>query len=186
VTFAGVDVGAARKGFHVAVLHHDTLVAGPRRVRAAHELVSLLRPLRPRLVAVDSPMALAPKGGRSRWCERALASAVCSLRYTPDFARVGANAYYAWIVNGLALYGALAEAGFDAIECFPTAAWTRWAGRRNGSRAEWSSRALMHLGVRGVPPRVGQDGRDAIAAALTARLHAEGRTESFGEIVVPR
>jgi hypothetical protein len=36
-----------------------------------------------------------------------------------------------------------------------------------------------------VPGRASQDARDAIAAALTARLHAEGRTECFGGIVVP-
>jgi hypothetical protein len=31
-----------------------------------------------------------------------------------------------------------------------------------------------------------QDARDAIGAALTARLHAQGRTDRFGDIVVPR
>jgi hypothetical protein len=31
-----------------------------------------------------------------------------------------------------------------------------------------------------------QDARDAIGAAVTARLHELGRTESFGQIIVPR
>jgi hypothetical protein len=31
-----------------------------------------------------------------------------------------------------------------------------------------------------------QDGRDAIGAALTVRLHARGRTDRFGDIVVPQ
>jgi hypothetical protein len=30
-----------------------------------------------------------------------------------------------------------------------------------------------------------QDARDAIGAAITAKLYSAGRTESFGEIVVP-
>lgn len=30
-----------------------------------------------------------------------------------------------------------------------------------------------------------QDARDAIGAAITAKLHSVGQTESFGEIVVP-
>jgi hypothetical protein len=30
-----------------------------------------------------------------------------------------------------------------------------------------------------------QDARDAIGAAVTARLYDEGRTESFGDIVIP-
>lgn len=35
-------------------------------------------------------------------------------------------------------------------------------------------------------PILGQDKRDAIGAALTARAHALGDTEAFGDIVVPR
>jgi hypothetical protein len=30
-----------------------------------------------------------------------------------------------------------------------------------------------------------QDARDAVGAAITARLYAAGQAESFGEIVVP-
>jgi hypothetical protein len=36
-----------------------------------------------------------------------------------------------------------------------------------------------------VPERLSQDDRDAIGAALTARAHGQGETESFGAIVVP-
>jgi len=39
--------------------------------------------------------------------------------------------------------------------------------------------------LKGVPERTSQDARDAIAAAVTARLYPDG-TRSFGEIVVPR
>jgi hypothetical protein len=39
--------------------------------------------------------------------------------------------------------------------------------------------------VAGMPRRTNQDQRDAIAAAVTARQHTQGLTESFGAIVVP-
>jgi hypothetical protein len=73
------------------------------------------------------------------------------------------------------------------IECFPTASWTRWTGKRTSllTRSAWSRAALAELGIDGVPARTNQDHRDAIAAAVTARTHAKGRTEQFGEIVVP-
>ena len=44
---------------------------------------------------------------------------------------------------------------------------------------------LARLGLAGVPPRLSQDGRDAIAAAVTARLYDAGATDAFGDIVVP-
>lgn len=75
----------------------------------------------------------------------------------------------------------------DAIECFPTAAWTRWHGPRAGrSRSAWTREGLAASELEGVPPRTNQDARDAIAAALTARDYDQGRYQAFGQIVVPR
>ena len=186
--WAGVDVGGRRKGFHLAVVDDGArLLDGPARLLTPREVVDRLRRWRPRLVAVDSPRVPAPAGACSRACERAFARArICSLRYTPDRQAIRANPYYEWIARGLALYTALARAGLAAIECFPTASWTRWVGpRRAEPRAAWSARGLGRLGLDGVPARLGQDGRDAIAAAMTARLHDRGRSEVFGDIVVP-
>jgi predicted nuclease with RNAse H fold len=184
--WAGVDVGGTRKGFHVAVVDDDRLVGGPRRVATPGEVVEFLGELSTRLVAVDSPREPAPDGARSRADERALAVAVCGIRYTPDAAAVAASTYYEWIRNGLELYTALSAARFRAIECFPTASWTRWAGPRGArSRARWSHEALAGRALAGVPGRLSQDDRDAIGAALTARAFERGVTESFGTIVVP-
>ena len=185
--WAGVDVGGRRKGFHVAVVDGACLVDGPVRLSNAHEVVDRLSGCRPRLVAVDSPRVSAPKGARSRPCERVFAAAgICSLRYTPDRRAIASNPYYEWIAQGLALYEALSEAGFRAIECFPTASWTRWLGPRGAEpRSAWSRRALARLGLRRVPDRMSQDDRDAIGAALTARAHDAGRSEAYGDIVVP-
>jgi predicted nuclease with RNAse H fold len=184
--WAGVDVGGRRKGFHAAVVDETCLVAGPARLATSAAAVAWLERHKPALVAVDSPRAPAPDGLRSRPEERALAAAICGIRYTPEAAELNGNAYYAWITHGLELYTALDAAGLLAIECFPTASWTRWAGARGTtSRARWSSAALAASALAGVPERIGQDGRDAIGAALTARCRDRGRWEAFGPIVVP-
>ena len=186
MTFAGVDVGGPRKGFHVALVTHRALVAGPTQLRTPRDVVAWLSPRRPRVVAVDSPRVPAPEDERSRECERALARAICGLRYTPDRARVRADPYYGWIAHGFALYALLARGPWVVIECFPTASWTRWLGPRGDEpRGAWSARGLAGLRLRGVPSRLGQDARDAIGAAVTAELYHAGGTQSFGEIEGP-
>lgn len=185
---AGVDVGGRRKGFHTAVVDGPRhVVAGPRQLATPADVVDWLARHRPAVVAVDSPCCLAPDGARSRPDERRFAREVLSLRYTPDRQGLEARApYYEWIAHGLELYAALTAAGLTAIECFPTASWTIWMGPRGReSRARWSARALAARKLAGVPPHLGQDGRDAIAAALTAVEYHRGRAWRIGDIVVP-
>ena len=79
------------------------------------------------------PCCCAPGGQTARDGELQLARSICGIRWTPAQQRVRASAYYAWIAEGLALFGALAARGVEAIEVFPTASWTRWHGTR-GSR----------------------------------------------------
>jgi predicted nuclease with RNAse H fold len=181
--WAGVDVGGRRKGFHAAAVDDRALVAGPVRLPSVAQAVEWLLGVDPSVVAVDSPRAPAPDGLRSRPEERALAREICALRYTPERSRLDANPYYEWIVHGFELYAALDDAGLAAIECFPTASFTCWAGRRGDrSRASWTRAALGALGVTG---RSNQDERDAVAAALTARCSERGEARRFGAIVVP-
>ena len=76
----------------------------------------------------------------------------------------------------------------DAVDMFPTASWTRLHGPRGSlARGAWSSAALHSLHLEGVRTRrLGQDDRDAIGAAWTARLCSQpGAIEWFGEIAVP-
>lgn len=195
-----MDVGGGGKGFHVAVVDCLGLIA-LERLREPAAVAAWLRegvdggP--PALVAVDSPREAAEPGELSRADERLFARArICGIRFTPDRATIDAprangDDFYGWIRNGFALYVALEEAGLPAVECFPTASWTRWGGARDGRRrAAWSQQVLDGLGVAGLPARrLSQDDRDAVAAALTARAHAgppRKGTESFGAIVVPR
>jgi hypothetical protein len=182
-----VDIGGVRKGFHVALVDDARLVAGPvQRARPA-DVVAWLRDWRPALVAVDSPRRPAADGRRSRPDESRLAREVCALRYTPDRAALDADPrYYEWIHHGFALYAALLRSRLRVVECFPTAAWTCWLGPRGGEpRARWSARALRSRRLRGVPRRLGQDGRDAIGAALVARAADAGAVRRYGAIVVP-
>jgi predicted nuclease with RNAse H fold len=179
----GVDVGGPRKGFDVALIDDRRLLELRSGLRTG-DVVDLVAAARPLVVGIDSPRSCAPDGETSRDGERALARAVCGIRWTPDRARVEAGVYYGWVVEGLALYSAL---GGAAIEVFPTASWTRWEGPRGvRSRADWSRAGLVALGLAGVPARTNQDQRDAIAAAVTARAVSRGESEAFGEIYVPR
>lgn len=182
----GVDVGAERKGFDVALVDDRSLLELRSRlsVDAAAELVATCSP---ELVAVDSPRRCAPDGHTSRGDERELRRRVCGIRWTPDAVAVQSGAYYAWVRHGLALFEALAARGAATIEVFPTASWTRWIGPRGTrTRADWSREGLASLGLSGLPGRTSQDQRDAIAAAVTARQHTLGCTEAIGEIIVPR
>jgi predicted nuclease with RNAse H fold len=185
--WGGIDVGGRRKGFHGAVVDDDALVA-LAHLETAADVVAWVGTRSPELVAIDAPIASAPDGGRSRACERELVAAkVCGIRYTPDRQGLDSNpVYYEWIEHGLELYAACRAAGIEAIECFPTASWSRWAGSRGASRrSEWTRRALDSADLEGLPSRLNQDQRDAIGAALTARAHTRGLTERFGDIVVP-
>jgi hypothetical protein len=64
--WAGVDVGARRKGFHGAVIDDRRLIDGPLRLPTVQDVVEWLALRRPELVAVDSPREAAPDGGKSR------------------------------------------------------------------------------------------------------------------------
>ena len=186
--WAGVDVGGTRKGFHAVVIDERAIVSGPRSLATPTDTASWLASFEPMLTAVDGPIAPAPDGWGWRPCERELAQAVCGIRWTPSQdALERSPGYYGWVLNGLALYDLLAAEKLQAVECFPTASFTRWAGKRPSgtSRAVWTRDALRNLGLDRLPARTNQDERDAIAAAVTARLHAGGLTEMFGEIVVP-
>lgn len=182
----GVDVGGRRKAFDVAVVDDRRLV-DLRRRQSLDDVIGCVARSAPTVVAIDSPRACAAPGHTHRPEERALRAAVCGIRWTPPRSDLEGNPYYEWIVEGLKLYGALEGRPHQVIECFPTAAWTRWVGPRDGRpRSVWTREGLAALGLENVPSRSSQDARDAIAAALTARDYESGRFEAFGAIIVPR
>ena len=124
-----MDVGGRRKGFHAALIDDDRLLR-LERLTAVADAVAWLRELAADLVAIDSPRDASPAGREARAGERAVATSICNIRWTPDRARLDSNPeYYEWIEHGFELYDACVAAGLQVIECFPTASWTRWAGR---------------------------------------------------------
>jgi predicted nuclease with RNAse H fold len=183
--WVGVDVGGKRKGFDAAVIDDRRVLVLQGRL-TCRQVVDLVCEHRPAVIAIDSPCCCAPDGQTARDGELQLAKSICGIRWTPDEGRVYASAYYAWILEGLALFDALAAHGVEVIEVFPTASWTRWHGKRGSwTRAAWTRQGLAALGLDGAPARTNQDQRDAIAAALTARQHSLALTETMGDIVVP-
>ena len=181
----GVDVGGKRKGFDVAVIDDRRVLALQGRL-TCQQVVDLVMANPPRVAAIDSPRSCAPEGQTAREGELQLAKSICGIRWTPDVSRVHASAYYAWIIEGLALFDALVMRNVEVIEVFPTASWTRWHGKRGSrTRSAWTRQGLAALGLDGVPARTNQDQRDAIAAAMTARQHTLAMTETMGDIVVP-
>ena len=181
----GVDVGGKRKGFDVAVVD-DSRILTLARGLDCDAVIELVEAEQPTVVAIDSPRSCALDGETTRAGERELNRLICGIRWTPDAKRVHESDYYAWIVEGLALFDALSARNLEVIEVFPTASWTRWFGKRGvATRSTWSRAGLTQLGLHGVPARTSQDQRDAIAAAVTARQHSRGLTEAIGEIVVP-
>lgn len=182
----GVDVGATRKGFDIALIDDGRLLKLIGRL-SCMQVIEQVETQRPTVVAIDSPRSCAPDGHTVRAGERQLAKEICGIRWTPDEKRVRENPYYAWVVQGLSLFDGLATLDVEVIEVFPTASWTRWQGQRGTrSRSAWTREGLATLDLQGVPARTNQDQRDAIAAAVTARQYTDGKTETLGEIVVPR
>ena len=185
----GVDVGGAAKGFDVCVADGAEVLelASGCNVDA---VVALVKASDARAVGIDSPDSCAAPGEKSRPGERQLAREVCPIFFTPEESVVRSeHPFYGWMREGLDLYEALSaeQPAARRVEVFPSAAWTVWAGKRNGRpKSRWSRLALERAGVRGLPGRCSQDTRDAVGAALVAGLFLAGETVNYGGIAVPR
>lgn len=187
--FIGVDVGAPRKGFDVAV-YRDGAIESFHKFKGGNQvpaLVEMIHSLGSKVVAIDSPQNWAPVE-KSRPCERAFVKmGICGIRFTPNrrTADSSSNGYYGWIFNGMKLWEALdpaASKGAKVIEVFPTAAWTVWFGSRGTRRrAAWSERCLKGLDIELPEVRRNQDKRDAVAAALTACEYSNGEAEAVSD-----
>jgi predicted nuclease with RNAse H fold len=138
MSWAGIDVGGRRKGFHGAAVDGTKVIKGPHRLGGVDEMMRWLFAIEPEVVALDSPKTCARRGERSRECERELMKAICGIRWTPEAAELEGNKYYEWIRCGRELYEALkretSRRGWQVIEVFPTASWTVWAGKRGETR----------------------------------------------------
>jgi predicted nuclease with RNAse H fold len=190
MTIVGIDVGGRKKGFHGCALDGERIVGGPEKLGGVAAAVEWIAGFEPTTIAIDSPCEGAPEDARARPDETEFNKAgICRIRFTPAREKLAGNPYYEWIEHGLELYESLEATlpGAEAIETFPTAAWTIWSGPRGDrSRVAWSRDAFDALNLEGLTPRQrSQDDRDAVAAALVARQYEEGKTTGYGKIIVP-
>ena len=120
MSWAGIDVGGRRKGFHGAAVDGTKVIKGPHRLGGVDEMMRWLFAIEPEVVALDSPKTCARRGERSRECERELMKAICGIRWTPEAAELEGNKYYEWIRCGRELYEALkretSRRGWQVIE----------------------------------------------------------------------
>jgi predicted nuclease with RNAse H fold len=185
---AGVDVGAGKKGFHLAILNEHSVPCfhfeKPNEVR---EVCAGLG-----VIAIDAPCGWACQGisptGRSRQAERDLkARRGIQSFYTPTRARAVANEKknYDWMLNGEKLWQTLRTPPINGlvrlIETFPHGIACALHGQvlnaKNKRRDR--SRLLERLGYSFDAP-VSIDYLDATLCAHAAACFARGKFESFG------
>lgn len=181
----GIDVGGSR--LHLVALGGDGHVLAGEVLAAEDvgDVVAWAMRFEPRRVAIDAPSALspavhrddaslAPKFRVARCGEIALGreAGMWVPWVSPP---AGTTDVAGWIAVGLRLFAALVEAGLEAVETFPHAAFRALAGSLRVP-AKTSAEGLAHrvelLRAAGVVeptlPLWGHDGLDACAAALVA------------------
>ena len=200
-TFVGIDVGAARKGYHAVALRASRIHAKFHSSDAV-AVARWCREQDARIVAVDAPCRWRIHGQPARAAERALAADRISCFSTPTIERARGHAFYTWMFAGQELYtalaadfplytGTLADDARCAVESFPQAVACVLAGENVPARDKLARRtALLHHAGFDVAALEGIDEIDATLCALAARSLAAGRHKAYGDpasgfIIVP-
>ncbi|MPZ14611.1 MAG: DUF429 domain-containing protein [Chloroflexi bacterium] len=206
--FVGIDLTAGRRPSDIAALSDGGREVAYRRAGSDEEILATLRVLGGRFVAIDSPMGLPaglccleetcvcePLTGRvGRSAERALAA-----RGIPCFWTTKRSIIKLMVYRAIALKARLEGEGYTVLEVFPYAVKRVLLGRHLPRKDRPAGIARLIDGARTLLPACrwpedwgpGHDQLDALYCAITALLHALGRTESLGDddevpIVVPR
>lgn len=209
---AGIDVGAARKGYHAVALRDGALLASCAMLDA-EALARWCVELGVRHVGVDAPSRWSADG-RRRASERALAAAgiscfasptrAAALAHEAAAAHAGKAGWYGWMFEGERIYAALRRelpllhgARDDAVmarcclETFPQAVACALAGRIVSAKDKRRVRRDL-LAAAGIDTTTLRaiDHVDAALCALAADAYARGRWHGYGNredgwIVVP-
>ena len=189
----GIDVGGARKGYHVVALDAARRFAGePQQVPDAAALGPLMAALRPDVIAIDAPCGWS--AAKSRLAERALARAGIRSFCTPSRERAAdVPGFYGWMFNGEAAFGVAtrelplfvggSSVAGHTFEVFPNATAHRLRGPqpKSVSKVAWRRALLRDAGVD--EAALGNlDLVDAAICALTGLLALEGDFETFGQV----
>jgi (2Fe-2S) ferredoxin/predicted nuclease with RNAse H fold len=203
--YLGIDVGGARKGYHLAILSPDNRVS-VERIPTAAAVAARCLALAPAAIAIDAPCGWAAGESRSREAERALARRGIRAYATParHLAQLGPRGFHAWMLQGESLFAALRPhyplwtdpatppTGPCCFETFPHAITCALRGEivigKNKAADRPALLAAHHIQL---PPGSPQDDIDAALCALAARYIAAGDADSYGNpteghVVTPR
>ena len=199
VTVAGVDVGAARKGFHAVALNDGSYLDRITSCSAA-EIAAWCRAQDARVVAIDAPCRWR-LNGRMRECERALFAQKIFCYPTPNREDAERKTFYRWMLNGAALYELLEihfplfdgtpRSGRTCVETFPQAVGCALAGKILSAKEKKTNRADVLRAAGLDPARLPNiDYIDAGLCALAAQHLQRGTFRAYGApgdgfIVVP-
>jgi predicted nuclease with RNAse H fold len=190
---AGIDVGGPRKGFHAVVLHDGGDVEILRST-AADAIAARVRNAGARAIGVDAPCHWR-RGEDLRPAERDLALRRIHCFATPGREAGESHPFYAWMRNGMALYGCLSAAYplFDGsapagarvcFETFPQAIACTLAGKSLSARNKRADRRGLLAGLGIDAGALGSiDFIDAALCALPARSYLQGHYQSLGDPV---
>lgn len=172
LTFAGVDVGGEKKGFHIALTDGHAILEIAAEL-SLPQAIEWLAERSPAVVAIDAPPQALIQGPETRAAERALSQAGFRIQWTR---RQGTGLPAPeWMNHGAALWHELKRTLPHAqlIETFPTAATAQLAN--SAIHLPLSTLALL------TPHRATlKDALDAcIAADVAARAH-QGLTHVYG------
>jgi predicted nuclease with RNAse H fold len=200
VVVAGIDVGGARKGFHGVALVNGRYLAQQASLDA-EQMAAWCKEIGAIAVGVDAP-ARWSQTGRMRPAERELARSGISCFATPRLETALSHPFYAWMLQGAALYRALERDyprydGTQAVgtrtcfETFPQAIACALAGTAVSAKNKGPIRRAL-LAQAGIDPAVlgSIDMVDAALCALAAYRLQLGEVSCFGEagsgfIVIP-
>lgn len=180
----GIDLsGVKRKETGFCVL--DDMSAKTNIVYTDEEIVEKIREIKPRVVAVDAPLAL-PKGRKFleersdvhlRQCDREL------LKMGIKFFPITLGPMRKLTERGIRLRKFLEKEGFEVIEVYPGAAQDILKMPRKQKGIEKLREALIEYGIRGDVNKeyITDHELDAITSALVGKLYLEGKTVSIGD-----
>jgi predicted nuclease with RNAse H fold len=197
---AGIDVGGAKKGFHGVALSRGRYLAQFASTDAA-AMVAWCREAGAAAVGVDAP-ARWSETGRMRPAERELASSGIRCFATPRLETALGHPFYAWMLQGAALYrglereyplydGTQAAGMRTCFETFPQAIAWALAGTPVSAKEKGPVRRAL-LAQAGIDPALlaSIDMVDAALCALAAHRLQLGEVSRFGDaesgfIVIP-
>ncbi|MEM3004817.1 MAG: DUF429 domain-containing protein [Candidatus Bathyarchaeia archaeon] len=195
MSYVGIDLAgsASRQTGYCAL---KEMVAETGLLQSDEEIVHIVSLAKPRIVAVDAPLAL-PRGrhcleehcrGRPhfRECDRQLRG--LGIRFFP----ITLGPMRLLTARGIRLKNRLEAAGFHVIETYPGGAQDL-LGIRRRSDLEGLRSGLRRLGVAGDIDKqeITTHELDAVTCALVAKMYIEGRTIQLGDpaealIALPR